>query len=221
MDTKNLKPPSLKIESTCFFSLTWQLHVRSKWPSHHPRERHRCATCWIAAASIQFISTNHIAPESSPLRPNAEESNVSLFTLHYSTPSPYAFGRCFRELLIIVSVLRTSDMLCVMQSVSQSVRVTAATTGVWKFSCLHAPGPRDPKHKTWAPVTMLELLHSVITCFTNYVWRSFSNPKQWYMGEIFGHNRLRFECLQVQPVGYMLTSFGFPLRNWGVFYEFL
>ena len=39
------------------------------------------------------------------------------------------------------------------------------------------------------------------------------------IGEIFGHtNRLRSEFLQVQPVGYMLTTFGFLLLNWGIFF---
>ena len=43
------------------------------------------------------------------------------------------------------------------------------------------------------------------------------------IGEVFGHNyRLRSECLQVQPVtGYMFTSSGFALLNWGVLYRFL
>ena len=36
------------------------------------------------------------------------------------------------------------------------------------------------------------------------------------MGEIFGHNR--FEILVfASPTGYMLTSFGFLLLNWGIF----
>ena len=39
------------------------------------------------------------------------------------------------------------------------------------------------------------------------------------IGEILGHNRLRSERLQVQPV-YMLTSSGCPLLSWGIFYRF-
>ena len=35
--------------------------------------------------------------------------------------------------------------------------------------------------------------------------------------EIFGHNRLRSWCLQVQPVGHLLTSSGFPLLDWGIY----
>ena len=39
--------------------------------------------------------------------------------------------------------------------------------------------------------------------------------------EIFEHNRLRSECLQVQTVGYMFTSFGFSILIWGMFHRFL
>jgi hypothetical protein len=46
-------------------------------------------------------------------------------------------------------------------------------------------------------------------------------PSQW-SGRVLGYNqRLRSECLQLQPVVYMSTSSGFPLLNWGTFYEFL
>ena len=38
--------------------------------------------------------------------------------------------------------------------------------------------------------------------------------------EIFGHNRLRSWCLQVQPVTCGQPS-GFPLLNWGIFYKLL
>jgi hypothetical protein len=123
MNTKNPKPLSLRVESTCFsLSLSLDSSMSEASGLHITPERHRWATCWIAAASIQFNSIQlNESYCSSPVPPNVEESNVSLFTLDYSTPSPYAFGRCFCELLIIVSVFRTLIyMLCVMQ-VSQSV----------------------------------------------------------------------------------------------------
>ena len=41
------------------------------------------------------------------------------------------------------------------------------------------------------------------------------------IGEVFGHDQLRSSCFQVQLVNKLLTSFGSPLLNWGVFYKFL
>jgi hypothetical protein len=39
--------------------------------------------------------------------------------------------------------------------------------------------------------------------------------------EIFGHN-CRLRCVFASPTGYTLTSSGFPLLNWGIFfYNFL
>ena len=42
------------------------------------------------------------------------------------------------------------------------------------------------------------------------------------IGENFGHNnRLRDILVFASPTGYMFTSSGFPLFNWGLFYKFL
>ena len=45
-------------------------------------------------------------------------------------------------------------------------------------------------------------------------------PLGTVIGEIFGHNRLVEILVFATPTGYMLTTSGFPLLNWGIFYRF-
>ena len=51
----------------------------------------------------------------------------------------------------------------------------------------------------------VKLVVCSVTCITFYC-----SPSIAVIGEIFGHNRLSIQCLQVRP-GYMSTSSGFPL----------
>ena len=40
-------------------------------------------------------------------------------------------------------------------------------------------------------------------------------------GEDFGHNLSISQCFLPSPTNYIVTSFGFSLINWGIFYKFL
>ena len=76
--------------------------------------------------------------------------------------------------------------------------------------CGRAPGTAHHcRHIRWVFTRNQSLVCAMHVAFAN------SRLSLPVIGEIFEHNRLRSWCLQVQPVGYMLTSSGFPLLKLG------